>query len=522
MSQVLESGPRLADLSEDQRYERFARLQAHLADVWQAMRLNEPGESIVVVPSVAPPPGDNGAIVQAYEERLLFLLFLLRQPRLQLIYVTGRAVSETVVGYYLALLPGVIPSHARARLHMIAAHDGSPRPLSAKLLERPRVLEAVRTRIPDRARCHLVPFTTSAAERDLALALGIPLYGADPRFLGFGTKTGCRRLFAEAGVAHPLGWEDVADVDGVVEALGQMRAAKPGVTQAIVKHNDGVAGRGNALVQLGGLPAPGSADEPAALRARVEQLELESPKTDFDEYLRTLSAGGGIVEERITGIELRSPSVQLRVTPLGEVEILSTHDQLLGGPSGQSYLGCVFPADFAYARLITTEAAKVGERLAREGVLGRFAVDFVVVREADGRWTPYAIEVNLRKGGTTHPFLTLQFLTDGAYDPVTALFTAPSGREKHLVATDHLESEKLHGVSVDDLFDVAVRHRLHFDPARQVGVVFHMMSALAELGRTGMTAVGDSPQQAEQIFRRAERVLVEEAEPPPEPPLPPV
>jgi PGM1 C-terminal domain len=522
MSQLLESQPRLGDLSEDQRNERFERLQRRLVDVWRAMRLNEPGESLVVIPSVAPPPGDNGAVVQAYEERLLFLLFLLRQPRLQMVFVTGRAVSETVVDYYLALLPGVIPSHARGRLHMIAAHDGSPRPLSAKLLERPRVLEAIRTRIPDRERCHLVPFTTSAAERDLALALGIPLYGADPRFLGFGTKTGCRRLFAEAGVPHPLGWEDVADVDGVVDALRQMRAAKPGVVQAIVKHNDGVAGRGNALVQLGGLPAPGSADEPAALRTRVEQLELESAKTNVDEYLRKLAEGGGIVEERVTGVELRSPSVQLRVTPLGEVEILSTHDQLLGGPSGQSYLGCVFPADFAYARLITVEAAKVGERLARAGVLGRFAVDFVVVRAADGGWIPYAIEVNLRKGGTTHPFLTLQFLTGGAYDPVTALFSAPSGREKYLVATDHLESERLRGLSVDDLFDISVRHRLHFDPAREVGVVFHMMNTLAELGRTGMTAVGDSPEQAEQVYRRAERVLVEEAEPPPEPPLPAV
>ena len=165
---------------------------------------------------------------------------------------------------------------------------------------------------------------------------------------------------------------------------------------------------------------------------------------------------------------------------------------------------------------------KVGERLAREGVLGRFAVDFVVVRDAGDNWTPYAIEVNLRKGGTTHPFLTLQFLTDGSYDPVTALFTAPSGREKHLVATDHLESEKLRGLSVDDLFDVAVRHRMHFDPARQIGVVFHMMSALTELGRTGMTAVGDTPQQAEQIYARAERALVEEAEPPREPALPAV
>ena len=99
---------------------------------------------------------------------------------------------------------------------------------------------------------------------------------------------------------------------------------------------------------------------------------------------------------------------------------------------------------------------------------------------------------------------------------------APSGREKHLVATDHLESELLRGLTVDDLFDVAVRHRLHFDQARQTGVVFHMMSALTELGRVGLTAVGDSREQADAAYRRAERVLLEEAGPPPEPALPPV
>ena len=48
------------------------------------------------------------------------------------------------------------------------------------------------------------------------------------------------------------------------------------------------------------------------------------------------------------------------------------------------------------------------------GVIGQFALDFVVVQDTGGDWLPYAIEVNLRKGGTTHPFLTLQFyLTAG-------------------------------------------------------------------------------------------------------------
>jgi hypothetical protein len=522
MTGLVDTAPRLSELSEAERSARFARLQERLVPLWGALRLNQPGESIVVVPSVSPDATHTGTVLQALEERMLFLLLLLRKPRMRVIYVTGRPVPESVVEYYLALLPGVIPRQARARLHMVATHDGRTRSLVEKLLERPRVLEQIRALIPDPTRSHLVPYTTSASERDLALSLGIPLYGADPAHLPFGTKTGCRRLFAEAGVQHPIGFEDLHSVDGVVDALAAMRATRPAVTTAIVKLNEGVAGRGNAVVELRDLPAPGAPGERAELVRRVEAMAFEHVDTALSWYLSQLAQDGGIVEERVSGVEVRSPSVQLRVTPLGEVELLSTHDQLLGGPSGQTFLGCRFPADFGYARAITQEAARIGERLAQAGVLGRFAIDFVVVRDGHGSWTPYAIELNLRKGGTTHPFLTLQFLTDGEYDPAAALFLAPSGREKHLVATDHLQDDQLRGLTIDDLFDVAVRHRLHFDQARQTGVVFHMMSGLAELGQLGFTAVGDSREQADATYRRAERVLREEAGPAPEPPLPAV
>ena len=161
--------------------------------------------------------------------------------------------------------------------------------------------------------------------------------------------------------------------------------------------------------------------------------------------------------------------------------------------------------------MITEHAETIGQRLAAQGALGRFAVDFVVVRGAAGEWTAYAIELNLRKGGTTHPFLTLQFLTDGRYDPATALFLTPRGHEKHLVATDHLESELLRGLSVPDLFDIVARHGLHFDQSRQVGIVFHMISCLTEHGRVGLTAVGDTPAEADRRYREAERILLEEA-----------
>ncbi len=246
------------------------------------------------------------------------------------------------------------------------------------------------------------------------------------------------------------------------------------------------------------------------LGERLRSMQFESHGATYESYMKKLRERKGVVEERIIGEEFRSPSVQLRITPLGKVELLSTHDQLLGGPSGQSYLGCVFPADTAYAGLITQEAAKVGRRLAKEGVIGRFALDFVVVRAKNGTWEPYAIEINLRKGGTTHPFLTLQFLTDGTYDPETGIFTAPNGQQKFFVASDHVESPRYRTLTPDDLFDIVVRHNLHFDQTRQTGVVFHMMSALGELGRTGLTAVGDSHQGAKVMYDRAVAVLDEE------------
>jgi PGM1 C-terminal domain len=504
-------GTRLSDLDEAERYERFDRLQQQMPDVWARMRRHTEGESVVVIPSVDRPGDSTGSLTQAFEERFLFLLLLLRQPKLHMIYVTSMPVSPAIIEYYLALLPGVIPSHALRRLSMVSIGDSSPRPLSQKLLERPRLLRRIGHLIPDRSRSHFVPYNTTSLERDVALALDIPMYGADPRLFAFGTKTGCRRLFAEEHVRHPVGVEDLHTADDVVAAALQIRAWRPTTTEAIVKLNEGVSGRGNALLDLGILPEPGTPDERDQVAQRLREMQFEDPDTKYGAFMATLAERGGIIEERIHGIELRSPSVQLRVTPTGEVELLSTHDQLLGGPSGQSYLGCRCPADFAYAPAITAAAAKVGARLAREGVLGRFALDFIVVQDAGGDWTPYAIEINLRKGGTTHPFLTLQFLTDGRYDPTSGLFLTPTGREKHLVATDHLESPLLRGLGLEDLFDIVARHDLHFDQSRQVGVVFHMMSCLTEHGRVGLTAVGDTSAEADTIRRRAERVLQAEA-----------
>ena len=170
------------------------------------------------------------------------------------------------------------------------------------------------------------------------------MYGADPRLRRLGSKTGCRRLFAEVGVPYPLGAEDLHSVDEVVDAIDEHAAARPALRQVIVKLNEGVSGAGQRAGRSRRAADAGAPDEARCDRERAARDAARGRRASRRGVPgQRSSRDGGIVEERIIGEALPSPSVQLRVLPDGSVELLSTHDQLLGGASGQSYLGCIFP-----------------------------------------------------------------------------------------------------------------------------------------------------------------------------------
>src|SRR5213596_2245306 len=246
----------------------FDQLQKKLVPLWKSIeRLNQDPQTIVVVPSMSIDAIGSGTLMQADEELCLFLLLLLRQPRARLIYVTSQTILPNIIDYYLDLLPGVIPSHARPRLFLIAPLDGSARPLSDKLLARPRLIEQIRSLIMDPDRAHLVPFNTTNREKELALRLDIPMYGADPKFFSLGTKSGCRQIFMEENVPHPLGHENLGRKEELIEAIAQMRTQKPSIKQVLVKLNEGVSGEGNAIVDVKGLPSVAGGGDPGKQRA---------------------------------------------------------------------------------------------------------------------------------------------------------------------------------------------------------------------------------------------------------------
>src|SRR5947208_1981865 len=142
----------------------------------------------------------------------------------------------------------------------------------------------------------------------------------------------------------------------------------------------------------------------------------------------------------------RPPSVQLRIAPGGTFEVVSTHDQVLGGPEGQVYLGCRFPADPDYRLAIQDNAMRVAKELAANGVLGSFGIDFLVAHGHGGN-AVYLSEINLRMGGTTHPFWMARLVTGGRYDTETGELIGADGTPKRYVATDNIKESSLMGLT---------------------------------------------------------------------------
>jgi len=494
---------------------RFRELQASLQPDWgRGVDGHGADVDLLMVPSLTMDRAQIDLVTGAhhYEERQLFSLIRLRDPGVRMVYVTSKPLADLVVDAVLELLPGVPTSHARRRLHLFDTDDASNRPLTEKLLERPSLLARIAELLRP-GRSFITCFVVTELEKELSERLQVPLLGTDPALGWWGSKAGSRELFARCGVPHPPGSALVHNLEDLVEAVTQLWEDHPDLRRCVVKLNHGFSGEGNAPLDLAPLALAelDGRDRRRRVREAVENLPMPSRQ-----WRQMLEEQGGLAEAWLEGGEAcSSPSVQGTIHPgggrgQGTAEVISTHEQILGGSSGQTYLGCRFPADPAYRGELMRHGMAVGEALASEGALERYAVDFIA-RRLGSRWDLQAIEVNLRQGGTTHPYMALNAITAGSLDPETGLYMAPTGVPLHYVATDNFCDARLRGLMPVDLIDIVAEAGLHFDPARLRGSVFHLLGCLSEFGKLGMTCIGSSPGRAEQVYRATRDELLQAA-----------
>ncbi len=491
--------------------EHFKDLQARFSEEFDQVFTDMLApKTVVVIPSLTLDQQIlskvNGFI--HYEERLLCMLILLRMPNTHLIYVTSVPIDPIIIDYYLHLLPGITNYHAQQRLTLLSCYDYSSISLTEKILARPRLIDRIKKAMPQQHIGHISCFNVTAHERKLATLLNVPIYGTDPSLLYLGTKSGGRKLFKECGIETPIGIEHVKNDEEIGNALLLLKKQIPNLKRAVIKMNDGFSGEGNAVFSYDGFPGEEYAEE-WMTGVLHTQLSIVAEGLTYNAFMQKFTELGGIVEVFIEGKIKTSPSVQCRITPKGNVEIISTHDQVLGGLGDQVFLGASFPASLSYSREIAHLAYPIAQRMSELGVLGRFSIDFISVFEKE-EWKHYAIEINLRKGGTTHPYLMLQFLTDGQYDYKTGVYTTVNGQERFYFSSDNLTDPSFIGLTPHDLMTIASFHNLMYDSTNQIGVMFHLIGALSQFGKVGIVCIGNSPQQAIELYQFTHDVLKRE------------
>ncbi len=490
----------------------FQELQHEFIDQYATIfNDNLAPRSIIVIPSLTL---DHQILTKVkghfyYEERMLCMLMLLKMPETRLTFVTSIPVSSLIIDYYLHMLPGITAQHAKKRLTLLSCYDAGNIPLTDKVLRRPRLIERIKKSIINNDPAHLVFFNVTDAEKELAVKLQLPIYGCDPALNYLGTKSGSKALFRESGLQTPEGFENLYSETEIHKALYTLKTNDPDLPKAVIKINDGFSGDGNAVFSYKNAPS-----DQASLFEWIgthlnSNTRTVAKKLPYRKFISKFESMGGVVESFISGNGFVSPSVQIRINPLGEICIISTHDQVLGGESGQVFMGATFPANREYATTLAELSYRLAENMRDKGVTGRFGIDYISVK-TDAGWQHYAIEINLRKGGTTHPFLMLQFLTNGKYEAEKACYLLPDGSERFYFATDNLEKERYKGLTPLDLIDIAMHHGLHFDHAKGEGIMFHLISALSQFGKIGLVSIGKTPESALAFYKEVVNILDKE------------
>ena len=477
------------------------RLQERLAPV---LALDAPGSTTEHVVVALPSFSMSAVLLDRYRWRLAALehrslnstLQVGRVPGAHVVIVTCEDPRPEVLDYYAALAAPHDPG-ARERISCLVVPDDTARGVAAKLLDRPDLVERLRGRIGGRPAC-IEPWNVTEDEVRLAVALDVPLDGSPPRLWPLGFKSASRRLFRAAGVPVPPGAEDVRSVEDVAAAVARLREEVDGLRRVVVKVDDCGSGHGNLVVTTRddrGRPLP-------------PQVVAERALRDAPSWFAAELASGGVVEELVGDGRVTSPSAQLDLLPGGEVRVVATHEQVLDGAQGQEFSGCTFPADGRHGRDLARHANAVGEALARAGALGRVSVDFVAADgpEGAGLW---AVDLNLRKGGTTHPFDALRHLVPGHYDTERARWVADrDGLARCYRSSEALADTRWQGRDPRWAIEAVEGAGLAFDHDRGEGVVLHMLSALRVEGRVGLTAIATDHEGAAEMVEATRAALL--------------
>jgi hypothetical protein len=141
-------------------------------------------------------------------------------------------------------------------------------------------------------------------------------------------------------------------------------------------------------------------------------------------------------------------------------------------------------------------------------VVSRFAVDFLVTRErADEAWKIYALEINLRMG--RHDPSLPRIAVPHRRQPRSRLRPLPLADRARQVLPCHRQPAlgNVPRPLPEDLVEILTINKLHYSHGSESGVLFHLIGALSEFGKVGVTAIANGREEVDELYSRTLEVL---------------
>ena len=417
--------------------------------------------------------------ISHFEDRNLYLVEFLRRPQKSAIFVVSNDPDEGLIRYHLTITAQCLNmdiADINQRVAFVRIQSRGSSSLTQRLLEDKGQFSLLQEAIKQSHRPFLDFWAVSDLEVELARRLQLSYFGPPAGALGLDAKSSARKIFAQAGIAHPLGQEGLSSFAEVQSALQDL-ASKSNAISFLIKLNNEEAGNGIGKVER---QAIGLSE--GQFRAAIE-VSKDIPLAAFETRLKE---DGCVVEEFVEYQQIANPSVKMCIQNDGTVLNLATHDQVL---TNLAYSGSIFPAEPAYRSRLVRSGIQIANFLKDHGVRGVFSVDFLAGRNNQLEdWSLWALEINIRKGATTHPYFWTRVLTAADYDESSGELKV-SGRQVVYISSEYIHSISLKRFTPLQLIKLLQEAGIIFDPSTRTGVFVHMATSMREHAKIGATII---------------------------------
>jgi hypothetical protein len=244
-------------------------------------------------------------------------LFAVRDPNVDVVYVSPFTLTSDVTGYYMKILEIGDIENGLSRVNIVVPENTHRFPhhfsLAQMLVYSPKTLKRIKSLVKGR-QAYIVPgVSPSADDIKVSVMLQVPIMCGEPSKQSlYSTKSGAKKVFALADVPTPISAVDIYDEQEFLLQLAKLIANNLYVNTWLFKIDDEFNGRGHAYLTVDNIKQLADIRRKQVeineelvdriinvLRkqlAKKVKLALGKLYSDWSEYLASFCRVGGVIE----------------------------------------------------------------------------------------------------------------------------------------------------------------------------------------------------------------------------------